>query len=122
MISRKSSVLIFGEYCDESDSSLIAQYNIDRWERIGNLQNSRQSHRAIANQDRIYIVGGEGVLYVFSDQIFKIIHNIIFSKTEIWSHDENDNTFNMKFAEPNLNNYRYYPELFIVDSDFCTKK
>jgi len=45
-----------------------------------------------------------------------------FSKTEIWSHDENDNTVNMKIAEPDLYNYYYYPELFIVDSDFCTKK
>ena len=76
LISRKSSVLIFGGYCDESDCSLIAQYKIVRWERVGNLQNSRQSHRTIANQDRIYIVGGEGVLYVFSDQIFRIIYNI----------------------------------------------
>ena len=45
----------------------------------------------------------------------------LFSKTEIWSLDENDNTINMKIAEPNLTNYRWYPELFTVDSDFCTK-
>ena len=46
----------------------------------------------------------------------------LFSKTEIWSLDENDDTVNMKIAEPNLDEYSYYPELFIVDSDFCTKK
>ena len=46
----------------------------------------------------------------------------LFSETEIWSLDENDDTVNMKIAEPNLNNYYAYPELFIVDSDFCTKK
>ena len=46
----------------------------------------------------------------------------LFSKTEIWSLDENDNTINMKIADPNLKNYPFYPELFIVDSDFCTKK
>ena len=45
-----------------------------------------------------------------------------FSKTEIWSLEENDDTVSMKIAEPNLNNYSYYPELFVVDSDFCTKK
>ena len=44
VISRKSSVLIIGGLCD------------------GNLQNSRQQHRAIANDDRIYVVGGEGTL------------------------------------------------------------
>ena len=51
-------------------------------------------------------------------QIF--IHEL--SKTEVWTLDENDDTINMKIAEPTLNNYSLYPELFIVDSDFCTKK
>ena len=46
----------------------------------------------------------------------------LFSKTEIWSLDDNDVTVNMKIAEPNLSNYYNSPELFIVDSDFCTKK
>ena len=46
----------------------------------------------------------------------------LFSKTEIWSLDENDNTIHMKIADPNLKDYSLYPELFIVDSDFCTKK
>ena len=46
----------------------------------------------------------------------------LFSETEIWTLDETDNTVNVKIAEPNLNSYRFYPELFIVDSDFCTKK
>ena len=58
VISRKSSVLIIGGYCDGSVSSLIAKYTIDKWEHVGNLQNSRRSHRAIANGDRIYVVGG----------------------------------------------------------------
>ena len=49
------------------------------------------------------------------------IHRQGLSKTEVWTLDENDDTNNMKIAEPNLHNY-YYPELFIVDSDFCTKK
>ena len=46
----------------------------------------------------------------------------LLSKTEIWSLDENDDTVNMEIAEPNLKNYQFYPELIIVDSDFCTKK
>ena len=46
----------------------------------------------------------------------------ILSETEIWSLNENDDTVNMKIAEPNLKDYYGYPELFIVDSDFCTKK
>ena len=46
----------------------------------------------------------------------------LFSKTEIWSLDENDDTVNTKIAEPKLDEYSYYPELLIVDSDFCTRK
>ena len=52
----------------------------------------------------------------------KNIHPFIISETEIWTLDGNDDTINIKIAEPNLNNYVDYPELFIVDSDFCTKK
>ena len=46
----------------------------------------------------------------------------LFSETEIWSLDQNDNTINMKIADPKLYFYYSHPELFIVDSDFCIKK
>ena len=62
VVSRKSSVLIIGGVCDDIPSSSIAKYTIDKWERVGNLQNSRRGHRAIANEDRIYVVGGDGTL------------------------------------------------------------
>ena len=62
VISRKSSVLIIGGYCDGSVSSLIAKYTDDKWERAGNLQHLRHAHRTIANDDRIYVVGGFGTL------------------------------------------------------------
>ena len=62
VISRKSSVLIIGGYCDGSSTSSIAKYTIDKWERVGNLQELRFAHRAIANEDRIYVVGGNGIL------------------------------------------------------------
>ena len=62
VISQKSSVLIIGGICGGSSSSLIAKYTDDKWERAGNLQRSRHAHRAIANGDRIYVVGGVGTL------------------------------------------------------------
>ena len=34
----------------------------------------------------------------------------------------NNNIVDMKIVEPELLKYGYYPELFIVDSDFCTNK
>ena len=46
----------------------------------------------------------------------------LFSKTEIWPLDEINNIASMKNAEPYLKGYHYYPELFIVESDFCIKK
>ena len=66
VISRQSSVLVIGGECDGRDSSLIARYTMNKWERDGNLQNSRRGHRAISNGDRIYVIGGSGTLYVFS--------------------------------------------------------
>ena len=69
-ISRESSVLIIGGVCDELSSSLIAKYTIDKWERAGNLQNLRQGHRAIENDNRIYVVGGYWIQYVTSNSLF----------------------------------------------------
>ena len=72
--------MIIGGYCDGIVSSLIAKYTIDKWERIGNLQQARRSHRTIENDDRIYIVGGldsgvigASILYVF---LYSIILNV----------------------------------------------
>ena len=108
-----------GGNCDGNVSSLIAKYSSNKWDRVGNLQDSRRYHRAIVNDDRIYVVGGEGTRYVICT--LNLLYQFL-SKTEIWSLDDNDDTVNMKLGEPSLYNYRYYPELFIVDSDFCTKK
>ena len=38
--------------------SFIAKYNLDKWEKVGNLQTDRYALRAIPNGDRIYVVGG----------------------------------------------------------------
>ena len=42
-----------------------------------------------------------------------------FRYTEIWSDDEGSR--NIKLAEPKLTSYSYYPELFLVDTQFCVK-
>ena len=51
-----------GGSCDGSSSTVIAKYTIDKWERVGYLQETRNCFRAIANGDRIYVVGGVGTL------------------------------------------------------------
>ena len=62
VISRKDSVLIIGGRCDGSHSSKIYEYTLDKWTAVGNLQAGRRGHRAIANGDRFYVVGGYGTL------------------------------------------------------------
>ena len=76
LISRQSSV--FGGKCDDNVSSLVAKYSIDKWERVGNLQDSRHNHRAIANGDQIYVVGGTGTLYVI--ELIKCLFWFIFQQ------------------------------------------
>ena len=66
VVNRGDSVLFIGGFCADSGllslSSRIAQYsmsfNSDSWEEVGNLQSVRGDHRAIANGDRFYVIGG----------------------------------------------------------------
>ena len=60
VVNRDSSVLIIGGLCDGSSFSRITKYTLDVWEHVGNLQHDRMGHRAISNDDRIYVVGGAG--------------------------------------------------------------
>jgi len=103
IVNRESSVFIFGGECDRDVSSRIAKYTLDKWEHVGNLQKERWVHRAISNGNRIFVVGGRDS-----------------QSTEIWSLDDNGNV-NREIAAPQLNNYEYYPELFLVPSDYCSK-
>ena len=105
VVSRESSVLIIGGKCDYQGTARIAKYTLDNWEHVGNLQRHREGHGAISNGDRIYVVGG------YAGEPLS---------TEIWSLDENDNT-NVKVAEPKLPRYEWYPALFLVPSDYCSK-
>ena len=42
-----------------------------------------------------------------------------FRYTEIWSIDGESKI--IKLADPQLDGYSYYPELFLVDIDYCVK-
>ena len=62
VVSHDNNVLLIGGYCDDSVSSRIVRYSMesvtDSWEEVGNLQAVRGDHRAIANGDRFYVIGG----------------------------------------------------------------
>ena len=68
--------MIFGGLCDDITTKVIAKYTPDQWEHIGNLQSPRRLNRAIANENRIYVVGGGGIQYV---DLENIIHLFIYS-------------------------------------------
>ena len=59
VVSRESSAFIIGGNCDSSYTSRIAKYTLDSWTEVGNLQTTRYGPRAIQNENRIYVVGGE---------------------------------------------------------------
>ena len=48
-----------GGLCDGVEVSQIAKFSsTEKWTREGNLQAVRSAHRAISNDDRVYVVGG----------------------------------------------------------------
>ena len=46
-------------------------------------------------------------------------HFLYFRYTEIWS--DKNGTKNIQLADPKLDGYAYYPELQLVDIDYCVK-
>merc|ERR1712031_134448 len=105
--------MIIGGYCDGVRTSIVAKYENEKWTLVGNCAPSwdqrnpwRISHRAISNGDRFYVVGGQGKY-----------------PTEIWTFEDKGGkgvfgNLNRKIDNPILGNYAYYPELFVVDSDY----
>ena len=54
-----------------------------------------------------------------SKNLFWLIVIVIFRYTEIWSNDEGSK--NIKLADPKLDYYLYYPEMVLVDVNYCVK-
>ena len=54
--------------------------------------------------------------------MFSNIPRIIIcqSSTEIFDLDENGDIQKIVYSDSSLFNYEYFPELFIVDPDFCS--
>ena len=88
-----------------ASSTIIAAYNETGWIKIGDLHSTRTAFRTIINNNKVYVIGGNPGL----DQ-----------STEIWSLE--DESFVIKLAEPRLTTYNGYPELWLVDRNFCINK
>ena len=102
-VSTNQGAFIIGGRMDSSNYvSTIACFNGNEWSLIGNLNSPRAGHSAIINGDNVFIVGG------YPNDL----------PTEIWSVKENE--LYLHLTEPELTNYSYYPELLLVDPDYCT--
>ena len=82
--------------------STIARFKDWNWEQVGNLNQPRANHGAIAHGDRIFVIGGWPGTY----------------PTEYWDHDNYNQTIAVA-ENPILNNY-FVPILFPVPNQYCS--
>ena len=71
-----------------------------RWTQAGELKEARYGHNVIYDGTHLLVVGGYGNL-----------------QTEICSIESN--MVNCTSQSPELTEYAYYPELFLVTDSFC---
>ena len=80
----------------------IHSFNGSKWNIVGGLHVPRYGHSAIINGDNIVVVGDRGT-----------------KPTEMWSINEDEYSYARR-TSPILSLYINYPELLLVDSDYCT--
>ena len=99
----ENSFIYFGGQ-ESTGKSLIAKFAaITRhWSNIGNLVTGRDFQGAIFDGTHFLVAGGLGSL-----------------KTELCSLA--DSTMTCHQQQPELTNYYNYPELFLVEDDYCKK-
>ena len=109
MIHVEGAFYIIGGYTSsESNNKMIARLDSIsyEWSKAGDLISGRRGHNAIFDGSDIIVIGG----YVGSG---------VSLKTEKCSIAEGKITCIEQ--EPSLLNYHEYPELFLVEEDFCTE-
>ena len=117
------------------DKTLSSLWEVSAMElKYPELQNSVQlvtgQKREIYKRSEVHIE--QFRMAIESMSLAEVIHckfvhffrpkKLIFRPTEIWSKTDDNDDINIKVTEPSLHYYRYYPELFIVDSNFCINK
>ena len=71
------------------------------WSKVGDLNSERYAHNVIFDDAHFLVIGGSGIRY----------------KTEKCTLDNGRMTCGEQ--NPELSDYLYYPELYMVPSDFC---
>ena len=102
MVGFEQSFIYFGGYGVDGNS-VIAKFDSTtrQWSNIGNLMTGRDHHSAIFDGSYFLVVGGLGGSF----------------KTEKCSLVGSSMTCEQQ--EPELVKYEAYPELFLVDDDYC---
>ena len=90
---------VFGGCCGNSND-IGRLDNNNQWSRAGVLQEARHAHGAIFDGSHIMVMGGSGKFQTEKCTI-------------------QDGTISCVSQQPTLNNYWWYPELYLVSDTFC---
>ena len=97
-----SAFYIFGGYADDSDTDVIARLDARTyvWTQSGTMNNARSDHNVIYVDSAFLVIGGTGKLSTEKCQL-------------------SGNTMSCSTQEPTLDNYTAWPELILVEDDYC---
>ena len=102
----KSSFIIFGGYDGSwtDDTKRIAAFDTTskQWKRLGQLNQARRGHGVILHQGQFIVVGGK---YPLGTERCIL----------------NGDSIQCTTVDPELENYKYYPEMMSVPGNFCSK-
>ena len=93
---------IFGGYADDSKSNVIARLDATTyvWTQSGTINHARRLHNVIYVESAFLVIGGSGQLPT--------------EKCELLG-----DTMSCSTQEPTLDNYTAWPELILVEDDYC---
>ena len=104
IVALNSSFHLFGGFSPAGYSNVIASFDtvVKRWIKFGKLNQARQGHRVIIQQDEFVVVGG-------------------FPGSGTERCTSNGKVLECTVFEPDLFNYIFYPELMLVPANYCPK-
>ena len=117
MIFYDFKFVIFGGGClgDSDDTALTAIVSFDpdtqKWSKIGEMNQARQGHNMIRYPDAVYVIGGMDPESIDDLYTEKCYYNGPL--------DTRSKSFECVSQQPVLTSYTYYPELKLVNENYC---
>ena len=102
IVFARGNFFIFGGYADDHPTDVVAKLDQDtkQWDEAGRINNARFAHGAIVTEDQFLIIGGS------REEVTERCYLV-------------DDELNCTLQEPTLTEYRHWPELFLIDDDYC---